>query len=130
MSNAGAGMDSPSEEPNATRRPPYGHRLLPRLLDELSKTSPNRLYASYACSVDISQGFRDVSFQDMARAADSFAWWIHDRYGRSDKFETLAYMGIPDLRTPIIFLAAVKCGYKVSGGVHLSHVASEDYNSK
>ena len=126
MSNAGAGMDSPSGERNATRRPSYGHRLLPQLLDEISKTSPNRLYASYPRSVEISQGFRDVAFQDMARAADSFAWWIHNRYGRSDKFESLAYMGIPDLRPPIIFLAAVKCGYKLSGGVLLCHVASED----
>lgn len=126
MSNASAEMDSPSGNQKATKRPPYGHRLLPQLLDELSKNFPNRLYASYPCSVDISQGFRDVAFQDMARAADSFAWWIHDRYGRSDKFESLAYMGIPDLRTPIIFLAAVKCGYKVSGGVLLSYAASED----
>ena len=124
MSNVGAGMNLPSEERKATRRPPYGQRLLPQLLDELSKTTPDRLYASYPCSVDISQGFRDVAFQDMARAADSFAWWIHNRYGRSDEFESLAYMGIPDLRTPIIFFAAVKCGYKVSGGVVLSHVAS------
>ncbi|KAL2043853.1 hypothetical protein N7G274_003373 [Stereocaulon virgatum] len=49
----------------------------------------------------------------MARATDYFAWWIHDRYGRSKEFDCLAYMGIPDLRTPIIFLAAVKCGYKL-----------------
>ena len=74
MNNAGAGMDSPLGKLNTTRRPPYGHRLLPQLLDELSMTSPDRLYASYPCSVDTSQGFRDVTFQDMALTADSFAW--------------------------------------------------------
>lgn len=113
MNAAGAGEDSLSGERNTNKRPLYGHRLLPRLLDEISKTTPYRLYASYPYSVDISLGFRDVTFQDMARATDSFAWWIHDRYGRSNEFESLAYMGVPDLRTPIIFLAAVKCGYKL-----------------
>lgn len=113
MNAAGAGEDSLSGERNTNKRPLYGHRLLPRLLDEISKTTPYRLYASYPYSVDISLGFRDVTFQDMARATDSFAWWIHDRYGRSNEFESLAYMGVPDLRTPIIFLAAVKCGYKI-----------------
>ena len=120
MNTSGAGMDAPPGEQSANKRPLYGQRLLPRLLDELSETTPYRLYASYPYSVDISQGFRDVTFQDMARATDSFAWWIHNRYGRSNDFESLAYMGVPDLRTPIIFLAAVKCGYKVSEMLDLS----------
>lgn len=126
MNISSVGMDSPSGEHDANKRASYGQRLLPRLLDELSKTTPNRLYASYPYSVDISQGFRDVTFQDMAHATDSFAWWIHNEYGRSNKFESLAYMGIPDLRTPIIFLAAVKCGYKVSGRMAFSHAVHED----
>ena len=96
-------MDSGPGEQGTNQRPPYGQRLLPRILDELSETNPDRLYASCPYSVDIAQGFRDVTFRDMARATDSFAWWIHRKYGRSNDFETLAYMGIPDLRTPIVF---------------------------
>ena len=34
----------------------------------------------------------------------------------ASEFETLAYMGVPEVSTAIIFFAAVKCGYKVSGG--------------
>ena len=93
-------------------RPSYGRRLLPQLLDELSRSTPERLYASYPRSVDISQGFRDVTFQDMVRAVDAFAWWIKGTLGCSKNFETLSYLGISDLRTAIIFLASVKCGYK------------------
>ena len=118
-------MGTPTGERNANERPLYGQRLLPQLLDQRSKTTPNRIYASYAYSVDISQGFRDVTFQEMAGAIDFFAWWIHRRHGRSNKFESLAYMGIPDLRTPIIFIAAVKCGYKVSGTLDLLHMDHE-----
>ena len=94
------------------RRPLYGQRLLPQLLDELSRSTPGRLYASYPRSVDIAQGFNDVTFQGMARAVDAFAWWIEETLGRSNSFETLSYLGVSDLRTAIIFLAAVKCGYK------------------
>jgi len=47
----------------------------------------------------------------MAGATNGFAYWIQDKIGRSDVFETLVYI---DLSTAVIFLAAVKCGYKVS----------------
>lgn len=44
----------------------------------------------------------------------------------NDRFETLTYIGVPDLQYSIVFYAAVKCGYKVwlfdlsnrSGTVH------------
>lgn len=51
----------------------------------------------------------------MADAVNGFAHWIKHKVGCSDLFETLAYIGIPDLRTAIVFLAAVKTGRKVSG---------------
>ena len=114
MNTCIADMDSRPGDQDTNQQPQYGQRLLPRILDDLSETNPDRLYASYPYSVDIAQGFRDVTFRDMARATDSFAWWIHEKYGRSNEFETLAYMGVADLRTPIVFFAAVKCGYKVS----------------
>ena len=37
--------------------------------------------------------------------------------GRSTVFETIAYIGPSDLRYAIVFLAAVKCGYKVSNAI-------------
>lgn len=103
----------PSNDGSPGVRPPYGRRLLPQLLDEISKTTPERLYASVAVSVDLSEGFQDVSFRDMAHATNFFAWWLENNVGRSNLFETLTYMGIPDLRTAVVFLAAIKCGYKV-----------------
>ncbi|MCJ1373904.1 hypothetical protein MMC20_005134 [Loxospora ochrophaea] len=91
----------------------YGTRLLPRVVDELAQVDPERVYASIPIAPDVCQGFRDVTIRDMASAANSMAWWLEKTVGKSDDFETLSYMGITDLRYPIIFLAAVKCGYKV-----------------
>lgn len=91
----------------------YCYRLLPQVLDEHASASPTRLYASIPRSSDLSQGFQDVTCQDMARCVNFMAHWITERYGTSSSFETIAYIGIPDLRSVVVFLGAVKAGYKV-----------------
>jgi len=91
-----------------------GDYYLPHVLDEHATWTSDRLYASIPHSTDLSEGFHDITRGDMAGATNGFAYWIQDKIGRSDEFETLAYMGIPDLSTAVILLAAVKCGYKVS----------------
>ena len=92
----------------------YGRRLLPQVLDEHSESSPQRLYASIPQAADLSQGFRNITCREMAGAVNGFAHWIKHKVGCSDSFETLAYIGVPDLRTATVFLAAVKTGHKVS----------------
>jgi len=86
---------------------------MPFVLDELASAEPNRLYAAIPKSADVSEGFRDVTVADMARCVNFMARWIEDVYGRSESFETISFIGIPDLRGAAIFQAAVKCGYKV-----------------
>ena len=92
----------------------YGARLLPQVLDELAKSDPARIYATLPLSSDLAQGFRHVTVLEMAQATNAFAWWLDERIGKSSSFETVAYMGVPDLRYVVVFLGAVKCGYKVS----------------
>jgi hypothetical protein len=86
---------------------------MPVVLDELAKAQPDRLYAAIPQSADVTEGFRDVSVADMARCVNFMAEWIKNLYGQSQDFEAISYIGIPDLRGAAIFLAAVKCGYKV-----------------
>ena len=93
---------------------PYGSRLLPQVVDKLSRTDPKRVYATFPLSSDLSRGFRDVTMREIAKAINKLAWWIRMKLGRSTVFETIAYIGPSDLRYAIVFLAAVKCGYKVS----------------
>jgi hypothetical protein len=50
----------------------------------------------------------------MAGYVNFMAYWIAGHFGVSTDFTTLAYVGIPDLRSAVVFLGAVKCGYKVN----------------
>jgi hypothetical protein len=61
----------------------------------------------------VSDGFLDITCEDMARCVNFMAYWIVDHFGASDRFEILAYIGIPDLRSAAVFLGAVKAGHKV-----------------
>ena len=99
--------------PRTTQPTSYGQRLLPRVLDETASSRPERLYASYPPSADIADGFRDETFKDMANAVDSFAHFLHKSIGQGVEFETLCFLGVPDLRTAIVCFASWKCGYKV-----------------
>ena len=99
-------------------KPPYGSRLLPQVVDDLAQHDPKRVYATFPISSDFSQGLRDVTMLELAQAVNKFAYWLEGAIGRSTVFETLAYMGPSDIRYAIVFLAAVKCGYKVS--MHVS----------
>lgn len=93
----------------------YGSRLLPQVVDELARSSPNRIYATIPLSSHLAKGFRDVTMHQVSQAVNKCAYWLEHTIGRSTVFETLCYMGLSDLRYAIVFLAAVKCGYKVSG---------------
>lgn len=112
-------LAAPSDDMNPDSgplEPPYGSRMLPHVVDELAKLHPLRVYASIPLSSDISQGFRDVTMLEIAHGVNHFAFWLEYSLGRSSSFETLCYIGVSDLRYAIVFLGAVKCGYKVSRG--------------
>lgn len=112
-----SGMENQSKAMNSTAdpssKPAYGSRLLPQVLDDLAKSKPGRIFASVPKTFELKDGFRDVTVLQLARSVNQFAWWIEKTIGRSSTFETVAYLGLPDLRYTIVFLAAVKCGYKV-----------------
>ena len=109
------GMDSETKIKGhmASRTSQYGDRFLHSVFDEISATTPSRLYASIPLSTDLASGFQDVTFGYVAHCVDVFANSVKKDIGCSDKEETIAYLGLPDLRNVVVFLAAVKCGYKV-----------------
>lgn len=91
----------------------YGSRLMPVVVDEIAQRQPDLVYASVPLTANISEGFRCITFFDIASATNHVAAWIDRTLGRSSNFDTIAYMGLGDLRYVVVFLAAVKCGYKV-----------------
>ena len=93
---------------------PYGRRLLVTQVDHLAKVSPEKIYASYPKSPDLSQGFRDVTYKDLANAVNRGALWLEKTFGgRSTTFDTVAYLGDSDVRYFILILACHKTGHKV-----------------
>ncbi|KAL8734972.1 MAG: hypothetical protein Q9181_002995 [Wetmoreana brouardii] len=98
---------------STAKKPNYGRRLLPQVLDQLATTDPDRVYATVPRSPDLNDGFRNVTMSQMARAVNHMAWWLQQHTGTSSIFETVSYLGLPDIRYAILFLAAVKCGFKV-----------------
>lgn len=92
---------------------PIGGRLLPHIVDAQAQFNPLRVWASYARSSDLSKGFRDINFKELAQAVNNVAWYIDSEVGRSACFQTVAFIGVSDIRYAVFFLAAVKCGYKV-----------------
>ena len=92
----------------------YGHRLIPQLIDERAKVNPHGSVWSVPKSSHLADGFRDISYGQVARAINKAAWWIDEHIGKSTKFEKLAYIGPPDLRYSILTIAAQKTGHTVS----------------
>lgn len=117
-------------ELHSKQRPQYGKRLLPCVLDAEAEANPQRVFAAVARSNDVSEGFEDVTFFQVAKAVNFVAHSLQTLFGPQPDhaFETLTYIGLPDLRYSIMFYAAVKCGYKVilaHWGIYLLLMANE-----
>lgn len=92
---------------------PHGERLMPVQIDDLARDHPGRLCASIPKSPNLADGYRDVTYADVARAINRAAAWIDNNYGISTNFATLAYLGPYDMRYFILMMAVSKVGYKV-----------------
>ncbi|KAF3009254.1 putative secondary metabolism biosynthetic enzyme [Neopestalotiopsis sp. 37M] len=90
----------------------YGRRLFPSYLDQIAKTNPGRVYAAIPKTADVEDGYIDVTIADLARCTNFMAKWIEDKFGKSQNFETITYVGLSDLRGVALFLAAIKTGHK------------------
>lgn len=91
--------------------------LLPRILFDLSAQFPDSTYAEYPITDNVADGYRKITFREVANAVHEVAYWIDNNVGKpvmDDGSETLVYMGPNDLRYGILVLASVMVGYKVS----------------
>ncbi|KAL1863038.1 putative NRPS-like protein biosynthetic cluster [Diaporthe australafricana] len=92
---------------------PYGKRLLPTLIDEVSIQDPNRECFQIPRSSEPSDGWRILTWKDMANAVNRCAHRIVELCGtpEKDSFPTIAYLGPNDVRYIVLMIAAVKAGY-------------------
>ncbi|KAI8950476.1 hypothetical protein F4801DRAFT_548745 [Xylaria longipes] len=91
----------------------FGRRLLPQVVDSYARTDPDSVYAAIPKSAnDLSDGFQDVTIRKLAAVVNRLSWWLKDNIGIGS-LDAIGYIGPPDIRYSAIFLAAVKCRYKV-----------------
>ncbi len=89
--------------------------LLPTIIDNRAHADPERLFCAYIEPklASVEEGLRKVTYGQFANAVNRCAWWLEQELGKSQNFETLAYVGPSDIRYAIVTLAAVKTGHKV-----------------
>lgn len=112
----------------------YCKKPLPAAIDDIARNDPARVWASLPVDDwDLTQGFEDISFRRLARAIDKVAHALDADFGHPSTLQTLAYIGIPDLRYQIAQAAAVKAGYKIllssplnSTNIHVSLMKQTD----
>jgi hypothetical protein len=96
--------------------PPRGSRLLPALVDYYATNDVDRRpWASLPIdNNDISKGYKDISYSQLANAVDHAAGWLLKNLPTATSdFETIAYAGLKDLRYPILVLAVAKLRMRV-----------------
>ena len=105
-----------SEGGSGPPRPLYrSKQLLPNIIDGMARARPEALYAETPAShSSYDQGYRKITYRELANAVNGVAWLLTKELGRGQDFETLAYIGPNDLSYPIVILGAVKAGYKVN----------------
>lgn len=91
-----------------------GKRLLTAIIDDVAKNNPKQCFMSIPRSSGLSEGLRDISYAEMARAIDRCAWWLEEKLGKGVDFPTIAtYLSPMDFRHVILIFGSIKSGYKV-----------------
>lgn len=92
----------------------WREELTPHIVDRLAKVTPSAVHALYPKStVTYEEGYRAITYKDLANAVNGIAWWLHEALGPSDNFDVLAYVGPNDIRYIALLLGAMKTGHLV-----------------
>ncbi|KAI0022959.1 acetyl-CoA synthetase-like protein [Xylariomycetidae sp. FL0641] len=87
---------------------------MPITIDETARDEPQLPWASLPFDDDdLSKGYEDITYDMFANAINKLAWHIEKAIGRSSTFDTVAYLGAPDVRYHIMQMAVIKTGHKV-----------------
>ena len=87
-----------------------GKRIIPKLIDDIASSDPQRPFISVPKSIHLEDGFEDIDYGRFARAVNSCSWWMEEHLGIQGKSETIAYLGPLDVRYLLVLLAASKTG--------------------
>ncbi|PHH73109.1 hypothetical protein CDD82_5653 [Ophiocordyceps australis] len=89
-------------------------RLLTQVIDHVAQTDPEAVWMEYPRSASsYDQGFRQITYRQLATAVDKLAWYLHHNVEVESAFQTLAYIGPNDARYALIVYACIKTSFKV-----------------
>ena len=88
-------------------------RILTEVVDRLAVEQPDGLWVKAGALDSGVLSWSDITWSQLARAIDYISHWMEDRHGLPAENETMGYMGISDIRYPIVILSAMKTGYKI-----------------
>jgi hypothetical protein len=98
----------------ADKKPTMRNRSAGAVLDDLSKSDPDRTFAIVSRGNEVPDGFYEFKIKYLAQAVNYTSWWIDKTIGRCSNSEIVSYMGANDIRYVIFVLACNKTGYTVS----------------
>jgi acyl-CoA synthetase (AMP-forming)/AMP-acid ligase II len=109
--------DQPRREVHAdthnAKTPDFGRRVLITLVDDIATAEPTRPFTFIPKSSNLKDGWKPVTFRQIANAVNHRAHDISNTTRGSTKpFPTIAYIGPSDVRYVIILLACIKAGCK------------------
>ncbi|OQE16458.1 hypothetical protein PENSTE_c024G02534 [Penicillium steckii] len=86
--------------------------LPPNIVDHHAEFYPERIWAEFPNSTDnYSDGYRKVSYKELANAVNGIALFLIDSFGQGDGTNILPYIGPNDFRYTILAIGALKAGY-------------------
>lgn len=100
---------------------PLGRRAIYEIIDDIAVLDEDRVFASIPEFDDLSLGYTDITYSQLAVAIDRVAWWLQNELHGHPRLSTFAYLGPNDLRYPLFIVAAMKTSYKVCQSLSTCH---------
>ncbi|KAI0397506.1 acetyl-CoA synthetase-like protein [Xylariaceae sp. FL0594] len=89
-----------------------GNRLIPNVVDEAARDTPDRIVYTIPHLTDNGDSFEDITALRFANAVNRACRWLEGVLGKGKNFEAIGYIGPHNLTYPILVLACIKTGYK------------------
>lgn len=95
-----------------TLQPAGNVKPLPKVVEELAREHPNSTWMTIPNDAELTQGFRDITYRELADAVNGMTRWIGRAIGIGRRSTDIAaYIGINDARYAVAQIGLMKAGY-------------------
>lgn len=83
-------------------------RLLSNMVDEVAERNPDQTFCLHPAGPGTAQTWKKFSFRELAIAVNQLSWYIDEHTKESSNQESLAYIGVNDVRYAVFLIACAK----------------------